>query len=590
MGTALADTATASAATASASASTAEVPLPELPKLAPIEHPPPTAEAIKELEARLSQLLVEKPDGPLDTDFEMGFLTEDLQVGVTAAMAQQIQELRDRLDGRQAEKLLEQARKAARQAKRKAKRNGETIVDDDWLRFVLALAKTDDETWNDLVRVYGMLRMLEAIGTTSAVRHMIDCYSYFGELVRIDLQRAVERLKDRAVPALIEARKHDARRVRRWAARQLDGLGRAIPGEAVSSTDPEVLADVLRAFGRTRDVDAARVVLSFCNSEQIKLREAARESIAAIGEPAKWQLREAYDSLTGTKPPRSWSWERTAQEIFRLHDHARLAVVYRQMDEGAKALADGRHAEAVAAFDKVLARSPLFPRRGEMMPAYVGHADLLARDDKREEAMAALRKALRLAPPDYDSSKVRSQLATLEAEELIEEGTPDRFLLERAIDLDPNNDKAKQLLASLEDRSVQRQHRSQRYLAAVIVGLLATVAMVLLARRRRRPASPPAQAQRRQEPAREPEASGPPSDERPTREVVVDAAADEMLAARQDPVPDSDALPTRELDVPPCSDALPTRELDEPPASDAIDTPRIEAPEAPISDERDEER
>ena len=80
--TALADTSTAAAESATADA--ADVPLPELPKLAPLQHPAPKAEAVKDLEARLSQLGVSKPDGPIDDDFDLGFLTADLAPTATA--------------------------------------------------------------------------------------------------------------------------------------------------------------------------------------------------------------------------------------------------------------------------------------------------------------------------------------------------------------------------------------------------------------------------------------------------------------------------------------------------------------------------
>src|SRR5690606_22091647 len=214
------------------------------------------------------------------------------------------------------------------------------------------LGKEDSDTWRDAVQLYGMLRMLESIGTTAAVRQMIESYSFFGELVRIDLQRALGRLGDRSVAALLEARQHDARKVRSWASKQLDILGRAIPGEAVSTTDPQVLADVLRAFGRTRELDATRVVMSFTSSDRAQLREAAREAIGAMGEPATWHLKDTYNNLTGEKAPRDWDWKRTAREIFRLHDRARLQPVYTAMDEGAKALTDKRYGAAVEAFDR----------------------------------------------------------------------------------------------------------------------------------------------------------------------------------------------------------------------------------------------
>ncbi len=469
----------------SAGSAPVEIPLPPLPELEPISHPPPSPAASRSLEGRLTQLAATRIDDPAGGEAALAFLTADLEADIVPAVAQSIQDLRARIDGRAAERLLEKARKKGRRALRKAK------VDDDgdWLAFTLALGARETSAWQSLVQLYGMLRLLEAVGDTPAVREMIGCYSHFGELVRIDLQRAVTRLGDKAVPALIEARKHEARKVRRWASRQLDRLGRAIPGEAVSTTDPVLLADVLRAFGRTRDVDATRVVLSFCGSDRPELRRAAREAVGAIGEPGAWQLREAYLTLAGKKAPRSWSFERAARELFRLHDRARLAVVYRRMDEGKAALQGGRHREAAAAFDEVLAHVPRFDRRAEMAPAYLGYADELSQAGKRDEALVALRKALLLSPAEADASKIESRLAFLEGQALVEQGTPDRLLLRRAVELDPSNEAARELLSSLQTASKKRQDRSKRYLAAVVVGVLGLLAMVVLARRRPRPAS-----------------------------------------------------------------------------------------------------
>jgi tetratricopeptide (TPR) repeat protein len=255
-----------------------------------------------------------------------------------------------------------------------------------------------------------------------------------------------------------------------------------------------VLADVMRAFGRTRDVDAVRVILSFCASDRVGLRTAAREAVGAIGEPASWQLREAYQQLTGEKPPRSWEWDRLARELFRLHDQARLAEVYRLADEGIRELADGHFGRAAAAFDQVLARQPLFDTRADMAPAYVGLARELEGQSQRPAALAALRKALRLRPEHPENPKLESRIAYLEALDLIDAGTPDRFLIERAIELDPKNDDARALLGSLEERAVKKQSRTQRYVGAAAIALVAVIGMVVVAlwpRRRSRPKAAP---------------------------------------------------------------------------------------------------
>src|SRR5690606_613008 len=113
-----------------------------------------------------------------------GFLLADLDDDMVPAIRQRLGEMREQIDGAAAERLLERARNAGKKALKKAKDDD----DGDWLVFMLALGKEDSDTWRDAVQLYGMLRMLETIGTTPAVRQMIESYSYFGELVRIDLQ------------------------------------------------------------------------------------------------------------------------------------------------------------------------------------------------------------------------------------------------------------------------------------------------------------------------------------------------------------------------------------------------------------------
>ena len=438
-----------------------EIPLPPLPELTPIDEAAAKPEAVHGLEARLGELAATPVGGPLD-ELDDKLLTADLDPSIVPAIRQRLDQLRDQLNGKKARALLERARKVGRKAIRAHVRKNKLPKDrepaGEWLVFVLSLGDSDDATWTQAVELYGMLRMLEEVADTPAVRQMINCYSYFGELVRIDVQRAMERLKDRAVPALVEAKQHDARKVRRWARRQLDRLGRAIPGEAMSTTDPDVLADVLRAFGRVRDVDATRVVLSFANSDRLQLRQAAREALAAIGAPAWGHYKDVYKNQTGNKPPRSWDWERTVRELFRLHDRARLERVYAVWRQGQEASDNDAWQRATEAFDTVLAQQPLFEHRAEMARAFVGWANLLLEQGKDDQARIALGKALRLAPQSKDVAGVQSRLAMLEGKALIAAGTPDRHILQRAVDLDPGNDKAKELLASLDGKAELRMY------------------------------------------------------------------------------------------------------------------------------------
>jgi tetratricopeptide (TPR) repeat protein len=485
----------APAASASTSAEKPSAALPDLPKLQPIAFPEPDPAARKELDRLLERLGSEDERSRTDARTAIA----DVTPAIVAAVRQRVHELRASIDRDEAGRVLEAARKAGRKGRR-SKQEGKTSEgkkedkkdkahkdedgdDGDWLDLLLASPHAKDKAWQDLVRLYGMTRMLTAVGTTPAVREMIQLYAHFGDLVRIDLQRQVQKLRDKAVPALIEARQHDAKIVQKWANKELDALGRAIPGEAVASNDMQILADVLRAYGRTRDVDAVRVILSFCNNDRVQLRDAARESLGAIGEPGIWQIRDQYLGLTGEKPPRGWTWDRLARELFALYDQQRLAEIHKLMDEGVAAAGAGKLTEAVDAFDKVLARAPLFERRKEMVPTYVERARQLE-EGHRDEALAMMRKALRLDPKGDRARSAEAEIAYLEGELSIAEGAPDRTAFERALTLDPAHERARLGLASLEDKAIERQSHLQRYVGAGAIGVAALVALILLMRRR----------------------------------------------------------------------------------------------------------
>ncbi|AUX26561.1 uncharacterized protein SOCEGT47_071310 [Sorangium cellulosum] len=554
----LAPAAAYAAAERAASAAPASSALPELPRLAPIPRPEPDITALRELDRVLEQIT--SPDAR-SRESARAALDEPMP-GIVDAVRVRVQDIRGSLDRDAAPRVLTEARRQGRKAlkaekdddgakegadaKRGAKDSkaakkgagdGKVKKDEpegDWLDFMLAMPRPRDGAWRDVVKLLTMDRMLVAAGTTPAVRELIALHAYFGELLRIDLQRQIAKLRDKAVPALIEARQHDAKIVQRWANKQLDLLGRAIPGEAIASNDTQILADVLRAYGRVRDVDAMRVILSFCNSDRARLRDAAREAISAIGEPGIWQLRDAYLNLTGEKAPRDWAWDRIARELFATYDRARLAEVYKLMDEGVAAASAGKHAEATDAFDKVLARSPLFERRKEMVGAYVERAKALS-GDRREDALAMLRKALRLGPDKEQARQIEADIAYLEGVLLIERGTPDKFVLERALELDPTHAGAKEALASLADKVVEQKSQTDRYIAAGAVGLAAMLAMLFIARFRSDPA--PSPGRRSAAPARPPAAPPPAPPSEPAPQAASPSEPASQVASPSEPAP-----------------------------------------------------
>ncbi|MGK3969397.1 hypothetical protein WMF38_34580 [Sorangium sp. So ce118] len=627
----------------------ASSPLPELPRLAPITRPEPDITAVRELDRVLDQITsqdarsresarasldeplpgiidavrarVQDIRGSLDRDAAPRVLAEARREARKALKADDARDTKkkgaDAKDAKadkgakkgagDAKKGAADAKKGAGDAKKgaaSAKKDGggdkkdaradqgakkgpdddKDETEGDWLDFMLAVPRPRDSAWRDVVKLLAMERMLVAAGTTPAVRELIALHAYFGELLRIDLQRQIAKLRDKAVPALIEARQHDAKIVQRWANKQLDLLGRAIPGEAIATNDTQILADVLRAYGRVRDVDAMRAVLSFCNSDRARVRDAAREAISAIGEPGIWQLRDAYLNLTGDKPPREWSWDRVARELFATYDRARLAEVYKLMDEGVAAAGASKLAEATDAFDKVLARAPLFERRKEMVGAYVERAKALAAD-KREDALAMLRKALRLDPTGEHARKIEAEIAYLEGALLIERSTPDKFVLERALELDPAHAGAKAALASLGDKVAERKDQTNRHIAAGAVGLVAMLAMFFIARRRSDPAPSPGRASAAPprpsappEPAPGRASAAPPRPSAPPEPVPGRAsAAPSRPSAPPEPVPGrASAAPSRPS-VPP--EPAPGRASAAPPLPNAL--PELEAPQRP---------
>lgn len=467
-----------------------------LPKLPSIALPAPAAASVTELE----QILGKMATGSADEQEKAQTRLRESGAELLPAMAKKLSELRKTANRDEIEKLIEEARKRGKKGKKSNKKDkadkpdkadkGATKDDGDWLSFVLAAPKSGDAVYKDAVAVLAIERALTDIGTTPAVRELVNVYFYFGDLFRIDVQHMIEKLGDRAVPALIEGRKHDVEKVRRWCAKQLDVIGKAIPGEAVQVADAQTLADVLRAYGRTKEIDALRVVVSFTGNDRVQVRDAAREAVVSYGEAAVWMLREQYESFTGNRPPPGAPWDRIAQDIFTAHDSARMAEVVGTFDEGKERQKEGKLEEMADAYDKVLARVPTFDRRAEMAPGYLALAQSVDRKDP-ERALLLARKALRLAPDSPQANGLASYIATLEGEDLVAHGLADTSPFKRALEKDPTNDRAKSALARLETQTAIRPPPTSRYLAAGAIGLTATLASLFIGLvGRKKPAAP----------------------------------------------------------------------------------------------------
>lgn len=445
------------------------LPLPALPTPASIALPSPDAASQAELDAWLKRLTDENPATRREAVREI----ESASRAMVPAIAAKIAEIRKsaRLGGMAV--VLTQARK-----------NAQTGSTDSFDR-VMAAPRPNDAAWRDLASLLGMSRKLARIGTTPAVRELVALYPTFDELLRVDVQQQLAKLGDKAIAPLIEARRGQTRQVRIWAGRQLEALGRGTPGEAVQAEDPQVLPDILRAYGRIRDSDAARVVVSFANSDRTQVREAAREAVVLLAENALWPLREGYEALVGTRASDDWGWERTARELFAAYDRARLADVYAQLEEGLAARAENRLGEMAAAFDAVLARAPKLDRRGEMVEGYYEYARSVVGKDP-VNALAYLRRALRIDPTGPLASRIGAEVAFLEAEALAARGLVEISAYERALELDPSHARARAAVERLSADGRGRDAMLRRYAGFGGLAVAAVLGGAALLLRRRR--------------------------------------------------------------------------------------------------------
>ena len=469
-----------------AAASKSAEPLPELPAIPSLEVARPIPADLEEVDERLTKLCSS------DAAEREAARREVLEVD-----AKSVDALRFRLastaEGSKHDELkgllLEIRKKGRDDARDEDQADGKhgRVKTPDYLEMASAHPEPHSKAWCSLISVLAESRMLAQIGTVEAVRGLIDVYVRYGEFLRVDTQLQLEALGDRAVPALIETRRHPAEKIAKWAARELDTLGKAIPSETVQTPDLQVLADVLRAYGRVRDPDSARIVVSFANSDRYQIRDASRQAIAMFGEVGAWQLRDTYEDVVGKKPPRDWNWERTARELFGEFDRLRSVEVSKLYEAGVAARERGDLEGMRKAFDQVLTRSPDYPKRTELANAYLGYAQQAVRKRPRD-ALAALRRVERLGKGTDVEKKATSLRLTLEAEALAATGVADRTLLARALEIDPKNQRARDELARFERGEIKAED-SSRYYAAGAIALVAIggILVVLFRRGARRP-------------------------------------------------------------------------------------------------------
>lgn len=438
-----------------------EMPLAELPPVPSRELSDPRPEALQAIDGILSRLISADPVIVERASREVYEAKSDWVSGI----ARKIDSLAERADRQEMKRLLGRARSEAREGL------DADLATPDYLSVVLRHAEPDSQGYKSLVQLMASARMLRTIESTPATRELINIYVRFGEFMRIDVQRLLEDLGDRATAALIEAQRHPAEKIARWAKRQLDLRGQAIPHEAVRTEDQQALADILVALGSTRDPDAARLLISFAGTERSRVRDAARVGIVLLGEVAAWPLRDAYQDMTGRTPSRAWTWKRTARELFTEFDRMRLAQAYELFERAQVAKEAGQLALMATTYDSVLTLSPLFDQRSAMASGYLQFAQ--AAQTAPDQALLAARRARRIADDMQLKQQAESVIDTLNAERLRRRGLLDSALLARAVDADPSNDAARRQQAAGPNDSEKPLSKGARYAAALLICALA---------------------------------------------------------------------------------------------------------------------
>ena len=338
-----------------------------------------------------------------------------------------------------------------------------------------------------------LVRSLEAIGGRAAMKAMADLFATDAEAWRWEMRRTVDRMGPRALPGLTVLRSHADRSVRSWARSSIDALGLGEPGRAVQElgADNRVLAELLRAYGETRDMDAMPVVVSFTTHERAQVRTAARWATEQYGQNAVWQLRRVFRNLTETDANRAWSWQRTMDELFRVADARRLEPVREDLAEGNAALARGDLDAMRERFDAVLRRAPGLEGRDELAPGYAALAERELAADRLERAGALYRRAVRLAPDHPEANRWRADVAFVEAELSLARGAVDLTGYEAAVALAPGHPAATRALDVLTGQAEERATDRRRVAGAGAALLLLLAAFLWLRRRRTRANSAP---------------------------------------------------------------------------------------------------
>jgi tetratricopeptide (TPR) repeat protein len=339
------------------------------------------------------------------------------------------------------------------------------------------------------------LRALEAQKTPDAGALIVgELFALDGKLFRYEAPRTRERLSILLIPALIRHRTHRQPWIRRFVEDSLLELHIDSPGRAVQQDDVVLLAGILDAYGDTLTFDAMPVVVSYVTDERVAVRDAARRAVQRFGKNAIWQLRERYVNATGREADANWSFQRTLDELIRLHEGPGHAAFLGQLKDAQAALEAGDTQKAEGLLDAALRDHPHERDTAGMATAYARIGGGWLEQGALGPALRDYRRALRLAPEGADAAGLRARVVYLEAQQRLAQGTVDLKAYEQALALDPGFTRAQDALDELSGARAAHEQRVRRSLGLVAALLLLGAGVLALRRKRDDPREEPAEA------------------------------------------------------------------------------------------------
>lgn len=330
---------------------------------------------------------------------------------------------------------------------RESKKTKEEADAFDWATNLLdkgGKGKAVREALADVAAIRALARSEDPRGALAALDFG---FTDAGLIYRDEVGRYLRKGSPWSIPGLIRGAHDKDSDKRHYAIYQLERMDRQAPHKAVRAAEiSETLQiEVYKAFADTLYREAIYTVLDHVDHNVDTIRAAVRAALfkyvrtkpphpppkrrltlpggkltpvrqqlyLSHREIADIELRKRLEKLTGTAPPENAKLEDMAKQYVDYFDKARNDKLTVAFDAGRKAFGAGDTATAVQKFDEVLAQSPEFDRRAEMVDAYLAHGKAMMESGDNQAAVVALTKAHVLDPdgPKAKEAKGKAHIA-----------------------------------------------------------------------------------------------------------------------------------------------------------------------------------